>query len=208
MNTHKELKQWLENIAGQNAPINVEIPQHTVETLISKTGLGFSKLNELLLLLGLDRINHVFFQYLVDGKTKYRDGSVIKSIEKFKKRINDFRKLGLLFYGNVKFAFKKLSMNQQELEKCIEAIKPISDSHFRARHKPIRPVEEMPADKTFYLGYIIEEEIKKRLQNNPNDEQAKREESLRKEIIKKGTSNHEAYLASDEKLFFFVLLCE
>lgn len=199
MNTCKELKQWLENLTGQQAPIDSELPQHSVETLGSRTGLGFSQLNELLLFLGLDRINRAFFQYLVDRETKYSDGSAIRTIKEFKKGVNDFRRLGLLFYGNVKFAFKKLSRSRRELEKCIELIKPISDSHFHNRHKPIIPVEEIPAKQTFFLGYTIAEEIaeeiKKRLKKNPNDKQAKEEESLLEEVVKKGTRNHAAYLA-------------
>ena len=37
-------------------------------------GLGYSQLNELLLLLGFDRVTRTFFQFLKDGTTEYQDG--------------------------------------------------------------------------------------------------------------------------------------
>jgi hypothetical protein len=47
------------------------------------------------------------------------------------------------------------------------------------------------------LGHLIEQELQRRLKDNPQDENAKREDRLRKSIIKIGQKNHKAYLASD-----------
>jgi hypothetical protein len=71
MSTVEELKIILENLTGQKAPFNIPIPKNAVSLLKTLTGLGFSQLNELLLMLGYDRITHAFFQFLVDGTIEY-----------------------------------------------------------------------------------------------------------------------------------------
>lgn len=70
--------------------------------------LGYSQFNEILILLGFDRITKSFFQYLVDQKTRYNPDSAIRSIAQLEKGVYEFRKLAMLLYANIKFGFKEL----------------------------------------------------------------------------------------------------
>jgi hypothetical protein len=65
-----ELRTLVEKLVGQKAVLDVPLPELSVHVLVSgPSGLGKSQLNELLLLLGFDRVSDSFFQYLVDGIT-------------------------------------------------------------------------------------------------------------------------------------------
>ena len=80
------------------------------------SGLGYSQLNRLLLLLGFDRVTHAFFQFLIDGTTDCTDGAAIGTFEQLEMGVDRFRSLGLLMFGKVKYAFKVLSRDAELLE--------------------------------------------------------------------------------------------
>src|SRR5262245_52983964 len=62
----ESLRRILEELVGQRAVLDVPLPDLAVHVLVSgSSGLGYSQLNELLLLLGFDRVSHSFFQFLV-----------------------------------------------------------------------------------------------------------------------------------------------
>lgn len=195
--TIDELRKTIEDLCGQKSPLNTILPDKAVILLNKNIGIGFSQFNELLLMMGYDRVTNAFFQFLVDGSIEYNLNSSIKSYEELKKGVNRFREIAFLIYGNVKYAFKNLSRSRYNLEKYLEALSPIDKKEFQLRHDPILPVEEIPPRHTFYLGYLIEQELERRLKENPNDEYAKSEEALRISIIEKGQKNQKAYLASD-----------
>jgi hypothetical protein len=197
MVTIDELRQTLENLTGHKSPLKTKLPDKAVILLNEGAGLGLSQFNELLLIMGYDRVTSAFFQFLVDGSTKYNLNSSIRLYETLKNGVDRFRKIALLLFGNVKYAFKNLSRSSEQLEECLEILSPIDENEFQTRHDPVLPVEEILPEHTFYLGYLIEEELQRRLKDNPNDEEAKSEEALRISIIKKGQENHKAYLASD-----------
>ena len=68
-----EIKSLLEKLAGQPAPLDgAPIDLAIFENPDSR--LGYSQLNELLLLFGFDRVTHAFFRFLLDGKTEYEPG--------------------------------------------------------------------------------------------------------------------------------------
>jgi hypothetical protein len=102
-----------------------------------------------------------------------------------------------LLRGNVKYAYKELSRDPDALEFQLARMRPVSVDRFVARHDPIRPIKPIPPDRTYYLGYIVERELKDRLQANPNDADALREERQRSDVVETGKANHEAYLAGD-----------
>lgn len=192
----EEVGSILESLAGQKAPLSF-VGLRRVALFESGRGIGYSQLNELLLLLGFDRVTHAFFQYLVDGSTEYEFGSSIQSLEALRAGVERFRKLALLIYGNVKYAFKTLSRDAGELRLWLETLQPIDESRYKKRHDPIHPLLQITPESTYYLGYVVHREIKARLAKDPNDQTARADDQRRRQIVEKGIHNHNAYLASD-----------
>lgn len=191
-----ELRSLLESLVGQKAVLDVRLPELAVHVLGSSSGLGYSQLNELLLLLGFDRVDYSFFQFLVDGTTEYKDGVSFKSFDELRAAVERFRQIGLL-QGNVKYAFKELSGNPEALAIQVDRMRPVPIERFAARHAPIRPIKAISPDLTYYLGYVIEGALNARLEANPEDTDALSEDRQRLAIVEMGKANHEAYLASD-----------
>jgi hypothetical protein len=188
----------MEQLTGQDCPLSCDVPKDTVKLLSEGAGgLGHSQFNELLLTLGYDRVTHAFFQYLVDGETEYVSGNAIRTLDQLVSGVTRFRKLGLSLYGNVKFAFKRLGSDEQDFLDQLEHVEKRSPDSFHDRHPPIHSIEAIPGEKTYYLGYLIEGELKQRLASDPSDQEAKREEELRLSIVDTGKKNQQSYLVSD-----------
>jgi len=193
-----ELKKLLEDLTGQKAPLDSTASEKAIELLNDGRGaIGYSQFNELFLLMGYDRVSHTFFQYLVDGSTAYTPGSAISSLEQLSSGVDRFRQLALLFYGNVKFAFKLLSRRTEILNDWLWDSRPLDEADFASRHDPIQPLASIPGEETYFLGYIVEKELERRIKKDPNDREAMEAEGKRRAIVEKGLRNHEAYLASD-----------
>ncbi len=191
-----QLKRLIEDLTGQDASDTPVIKN--VEGLVENgNGLGLSQFNELLLLMGFDRIKPAFFQYLVDGSAEYKPKACIESLDKLKQGVERFQKLALKAYGNVKYGFKQLSADQELLGKFVELWKPRTPEIYKNRYKPILPVDPIDGKETYFLGYIVEKELEERLKIDPNDQKALEGEKKRQEIIKQGIRNQEAYLVSD-----------
>jgi hypothetical protein len=196
--TKDDIGQILADLTGHKAPLGTEIPDAALALLASGgSGLGYSQLNELLLLLGYDRIATSFYQLLVNGGFEYEPGSTIRSFEQLVDGITHFRKIALLLYGNVKFAFKTLSRDTGTLEQELARLVPIDAKVFGLRHNPVFPIEPIATDETYFLGYIIERELQQRLKENKDDQDAIAAESARKRIVEQGKRNQTAYLTSD-----------
>ncbi len=159
--------------------------------------IGYSQFNELLLLLGFDRITKACFQFLVDQKSDYNETSRISSVEQLEIGINEFHKIAILFFANVRRGFNVLAKNEEDLLFYLETLSPISPETYAQRHKPILPVTPIEPNDTYLMGYLVHNEIAQRLIINPDDEKAKTMERRREEIIKRGKINQLAYLASD-----------
>lgn len=184
----------LEALTGQKRPLR------EVSDLLPrfpKSGLGYSQLNELLLLLGYDRVTHTFFQFLVDGTLDYQSGRPVRSIAELAAGIERARRLSLLFFGNVKFGFKKLARDADELAYYYGLTQPLDPMIFKQRHDPVHPIDPIPAHETYYLGYIVQKEIEAKLAKNPNDEIALAERKVLERVRQKGVRNHHSYLVSD-----------
>jgi len=196
----KTLLELLERLTGQplplaNSPLMPQILDHVFE---GGHTLGYSQLNELLLLCGFDRVNHAFFQYLVDGTADYVPGAPgLVSLDALRDGVERFEKVALFTYGNVKFAFKDLSRHAEILGSLLAGMRPWDETAYSTRHDPLRDIEPISSTKTFYLGYIVRDQIARRLEENPADEDARKEMSLRTEVVEQGTRNHEAYLICD-----------
>jgi hypothetical protein len=194
MNESKTLGTLLQALTGHPPPLP---PALDILPQFPAGGLGYSQLNELLLLLGYDRVTHSFFQFLVDGTLEYKPGGGLRSLDSLAAGVERARILSLLFFGNVKFGFKKLARDADELAYYHEGTRPIDPEIFKERHDPIHPVDPISAEETYYLGYVVQKDLDKKLQQNPRDVTAL-EEKRRLELVRhRGIRNQNAYLVSD-----------
>jgi hypothetical protein len=191
----KDLIPLFESLAGSKAN-ELDQVSSNIEIFNNK-GLGYSQFNEILLLLGFKRVSYEFFQYLSDGSFTYHRDTSIDSRDQFKAGLNRFTILALLFFGNIKFAYKELASNSDKLFDTILESLPTDIKDFTKRHKPLRDIIKIPPDKTYFLGYLIEREIRRRIKANPNDKEALELEEERMKYVKIGESNQIVYLSSD-----------
>lgn len=192
------LRAALEKLTGERAPLSTPLPESALRLLDEGgSGLGYGQLNELLILLGFDRVTRSFFQYLVNGEAEYAPTATIQSISALEEGVDRFRKTALLSQGNVKFAFKLLSRDSDLLESVVLRQAPADLADFHNRHEPVRPIEPIPGDKTYYLGYIVQGQLRERLRASPEDPVAREEEGIQNALLAQGQQNHEAYLVSD-----------
>lgn len=197
------MDQWttliniLRRLTGQDAPLPADRSANLAAFCAGGSPLGYSQLNELLLLLGYDRVSQTFFQYLVDERTEYIPGAFIKDLDALERATERLTKLSLLLYGNTKFGFKTLSRDPTELRRVLSYLAPLPEDAFQARNNPITPIELVDAEDTPYLGYIIQREIRERLADHPNDPAAREAETRMNAVMAAGKRNHESYLASD-----------
>ena len=91
-----QLKRLIVDLTGQEASSDSPIIEKAVHFLDDGHGLGMSQFNELLLLLGFDRIRPAFFQYLVDGTAELKPGVCIESFDQLKQGVERFQKLSLM----------------------------------------------------------------------------------------------------------------
>ena len=187
----KEIIPLIQDLVGEKVRGSSE---HCEDIILFKdgVGIGYSQFNEILLLLGFDRVGYSFFQFLVDGKTEYQLNSSISTLQHLKEGIDRFLKIALINYGNIMTAFYILSDDKQELEEKIENSQPVDLKFYQLRHKPIKDIEPIPKDKTYYLGYYIQDRIDST--ENPLSEE------LKKEVLdctETGIKNQLAYLSSD-----------
>lgn len=190
------IRGLLESLTGQQATLD-EAPD---ELRILEDGeasrLGHSQLNELLLLFGLDRVSYAFFCYLVgDGCDVYNPG--FESEEQLRSGIDRFRVMAMLDFGNFKSAFKILSTDDEQLDTYAGRLEPLPDDYYSTRPDPVMPITPIPPDKAYLTGYLVERELKQRLEANPHDTGAQELESKRREVVEIAMRNHTAYLASD-----------
>lgn len=196
MPTLKELIPFFERLTGRTTPC--KLPDDVnIQLFEDGKDIGFSQFNEILLLLGFDRINEIFFQYIAYGYGKYDSTSAISSISQLKEGIDRFLKLALLHYGNIKFAYNVLVENSDELVQRIFETMPNPIHYFRNRHDPLIPILPIESEKTYLLGYLIDYQINEKLRSNPSDNEALRLKEERAITLEKGIHNQRAYLASD-----------
>lgn len=192
MNHPDKVFELIEDMTGQAIPFSQNKVKFITEPPFGNDGIGYSQLNELLLTLGYDRIELSFFEYLFENK------STVDSIDAFESGIRMFQKHAIFLYGNVKYAFKKLSsLNKKELKQILRPIEAVKAEHYEARHTPLHKIKRIPGEKTYYLGYIVQKELEARLQADPSNEGLKQELSLVNSIKEQGRSNHDTYLTYD-----------
>lgn len=198
MITIRDLIPLLEELTGKKIGFDCT-DEETLNTEIFKgrSGIGYSQFNEILLLVGIDRLSKDFFSFLSSEGYYFKASPTIKSLKSLKNGIDEFTKMALLFYGNLWFAFRVLSKDDDILEKRIHAYLPNDMKGYKSRHLPLKKIVDIPAEEAYYLGYYIEDELEKRLKKNPDDQEAQVLEEKRKKIVELGKKNDIAYLASD-----------
>ena len=111
--------------------------------------------------------------------------------EDFERGIEEFEKVALLKYGNIKFGFKALcQMTANEVEQELQDLNPMDESFFRLRPVPLRSISPIEPSETYYLGHVTGEAIK-----NGQDEARK---TRLAEVRALGIENLQVYLCSDE----------
>ena len=155
-------------------------------------GLGYSQFNELLLTLGYDRVEKDFFKWV------FGDEAAIASFENLERGVDKFCKSAMHLYGHIKYGFKRLSqMEQLSIEKELQPIEPLSESHYRLRHEPLHKLHRIPSDKAYYLGYIVEKDLEEKLEKEPTNEEFQSQIKEMQHWRELGCKNHNAYLVSD-----------
>jgi hypothetical protein len=185
----------LADLTGQEPPFPTPL-EPSARRLLDASGIGYSQFNELLLLLGYDRVTKGFFQFLVNGSSEYVPGAALRSFPMLRRGVDRFRILAIRSFGNVKFGFKYLSAPTTDLSEELAHAGPVDKSAFK-RHPPLLPITHIPGDKTYFLGYLIEGQLKERLRQNPTDEEAISQLKEREKLVEQGQRNQKAYLASD-----------
>ena len=98
----------LDDLTGEESPCPGDY-EDAVNNLLAGSGIGYSQLNELLLLLGHDRVTPAFFNFLLDvGREE--DGAAFRSLDPLRAAVNCFRQRAILRFANVRHAFKYLSV--------------------------------------------------------------------------------------------------
>jgi len=192
-----EVAGLLQDLTGKQ-PLFSRNVDSSIKTLLDGSGIGYSQMNELLLVLGYDRISRGFFQSLVDWTPHYVNGAAIKTMNDFRAGVDRFRRYAILRFGNIKYAFGYISeLSEEDLSGELSILKPIDSKDFAKRHDALIQLEAIAGDRTYYLGYVIKDELDARLEANPGDAQAKAELAERESVVAVGKRNNEAYLASD-----------
>ncbi|PKP47457.1 MAG: hypothetical protein CVT94_11340 [Bacteroidetes bacterium HGW-Bacteroidetes-11] len=193
----RDVKPTFERLVGEKCN---HIEEHVMNLPLFKDGasLGYSQFNEVLLLLGYNRVAEFFFQFLVEQEIKEEKRIfAFKSKDELEKGINYFIQFALLWYGNIRFAFKNLSTDYDKLSELIELTKPFDETKYTNRHNQINEIINIPPEKTYLLGYIIENKLKESIRNNPNDEKSQGLLSERQRWVEQGKNNQLTYLTSD-----------
>ncbi len=184
-----------EQLTGQPIPFRKRSSLAALD-FFSKGPLDCSQFNEIMLLLGYDRVSPDFFEYFF--------GKAITSPHQLEEGVERFRKLAMLKFGNFKFAFKRISVKQGKMIE--EAFKEFRFdktklASFTQRRKPLLKIEEIRPEDAYYLGYIVEEQLRQERKQLSKSGRSTSEIDARiermKEIRSKGVRNHETYLISD-----------
>ncbi len=193
----EDLLSVIEDLTGEEAPLKNEAVLTSLDSIFSSgSGLGWSQLNEILLLLGYDRVEKFFFQYLVNGELEYEPVSGIGNATQFREGVDRFRKLAIVSFGNVKYAFKRCSQEAEFFWETLAARDVVPPEYFKTRHEPVRQLHEISGAEAAMLGYVsstIDDQLKK----DPENGELLKKRDRRDEVKRKALENQEAYLASD-----------
>ena len=165
MNTRPKSKliQWIEWLCGQEIEPTAYVNISSME--FPDTGLGQSQLNELLLSCGLDRVDEAFFLYVFEKPD-------IPDLDLFIEKVEAYRVKAAIKYGNFKFSFKHLkNKNRDFILSEFDQLHPVSPESYCCRHTPLVELQHIEPENTYYLGYLIEREIREKKDSGQISEQ-------------------------------------
>lgn len=193
----QKIQSLLQDMVGED--ITLPNPDYSVMNISDENfDVGYSQLNEVLLLHGFDRITKEFFQYLVDQTTEYKPKSRITSIDQLEKGINEFRKISILWWGNIKKGFKTFARDSSEYFLFVlNSIKAIEPDTFKFRHKPIILIKEILPRDSYLLGHIVKKELDAKQKTDPENPELIALLAKREKVVGIGIQNLKSYLASD-----------
>jgi hypothetical protein len=191
----ESIKFLLERLTGEKPRINKD--ENIFDNVFDKTeGICYNQLNELLLYYGYDRItNENLFDFLLRLEENPRKR--IESFDQFTKIIEEFNKVSLLFFGNIKYAYKTLAGDSEQLSKVKKLISKKELSYYKDRANLLQSIDEIESENTVFLGEYIRTEIKENFRNNQTDEYWAVQKSIMEQITPKGIKNNDTYLISD-----------
>lgn len=196
MYTLNDLIPRFERLTGKKATC-CENEKFDIKMFSDGAEIGISQFNEILLLLGFDRVNIYFFRYLVFGDAHIDKPTSFSTLSQLDEGIDRFIILALQFYGNVRFAFNILADNSEILLDRIYHSLPYDLENFRSRNEPLIKIDKISPQDTYLLGYIVDSEIREILSTDPENTYYKSLKQKREETVSIGERNQIAYLASD-----------
>lgn len=147
--TSREFCALIEALTGSQ--IKVAVDSASLDQILADDALtlDFCQLNELLLLVGKNRVEEPFFNVFFSPCTV---GSLSASVERF-------QKTALLLYGNFIFAYRTLSRitERGRLESKLDNIMcdpNVIEQQFRGRAGKIIDIDLLPEKLTPFVGYV------------------------------------------------------
>jgi len=136
----------------------------------NKVKLTFEEFNELLLLFNQDRVGRPFFSFFfLDKDPRNGDGMGSFSLADLKDGIRKFRAFAMLCFGNFRFAYRKLS-EEEDADAFMKILDPWNrdsqeeERKLKNRKKPLASIsangDEILAGDTWLCGYISADQLK------------------------------------------------
>ena len=178
----KRFLRAIEALTGHPRP-NSGIDDHILQSIVARDPftIGYSQFNELLVYLGYDSICPEFFDLIAVQRIDSQARSAIVSLDELESGIEEFQRIALLAFGNIKFAFKQFGSDPEALRDWLDYLRPIEDKRYTHRRKPVFAIQDISQDQRFMLGYLTTGES----------------EQTVAAVRRVGEANQRAYLTSD-----------
>lgn len=118
-------------------------------------------------------------------------------LDDLNRHVDIFRKHALLYYGNIGRCLNVFTESRGRLLDTLELLRPDPPIHFTSRPNQLNSIKPIPAEKTYYLGYLVQKEIQDNLTKDPNNQIYREQEKEKNLLINNGIYNYKAYLSTD-----------
>lgn len=147
------LRELIARLTGHASPVKSAFVDALDEaSFLAEHRIGSRQMNELLLSLAYDTVSDSFFSTFFQPHASDARGL---NGDEFDAAIENFEKLALLKYGNVKFAFKRLGQTDSaDIDAELAALRPVNVNIYTHRPLPLRTIQTLPPHETHFLGHI------------------------------------------------------